>query len=136
MGSVRSVTVSLAAAFWGAVVLFATRVVGLARTLRLLAAAPRLPWDAARPLPARVVAEAAARVLEAKVFGKLVFRTRCLKRALVLYRLLRVHGHPVSFHLGVHPKRPPSESHAWVTLGGEEIPEAPALGNVAVYTCS
>lgn len=55
------------------------------------------------------------------------WRYTCLKRAVVLFYLLRCSGRPVTLHIGV--KRSPEgrlEAHAWLTRDGEPYLEPQA----------
>lgn len=124
-----------AAAGWAATVGLLARA-GLAPALRLVEAFPRGPLARARPLPAEEIIRLADGLLCVKVLGRLLFRTRCLKRSLVLYRLLRAHGHAAEFHVGVRKSGETIHSHAWVTIGGKEIPEAPDDGFLPIYARS
>lgn len=125
--------VSAAAAFWAAWIGPIARYrLGLA--LRLLENLPA--FRVGPPLPAEEVVAAAERVLSFRVFGRLLFRTRCLKRSLVLYRLLRVHGHPAVFHVGA-PRdvgKQTCRGHAWVTLEGRPLPTTPDQGYEPLYS--
>lgn len=60
-------------------------------------------------------------VLLFRIFGRLLFRTRCLKRTLVLYRLLRLYGHPAVAHIGLGRGANGFDGHAWLTLDGQRI---------------
>lgn len=62
-------------------------------------------------------------ILLASLFGKLIFRTRCFKRSLVLFRLLRSHGHDARAHVGFSKEGSTLTGHAWVTINGERISE-------------
>lgn len=96
---------------------------------------PRRPLSESRPVAALVAH--ADRVLLCRVFGKLLFRTRCLKRTLVLYRLLRLHGHPAVAHIGLVTTADGARSgHAWLSVRGERIPDpdfAPGGAFTAFY---
>ncbi|MEK8023116.1 MAG: lasso peptide biosynthesis B2 protein [Candidatus Hydrogenedentota bacterium] len=70
--------------------------------------------------PERIV-EAADKILLYRIRGRLVFRTRCLKRTLVLYRLLRESGHPAVAHIGLGRGEHGFDGHAWLTLHGRRI---------------
>ncbi len=51
----------------------------------------------------------------------------CLKRALVLYYLLRRAGHAAELHIGVRRgQRQPLEAHAWLERDGAPVLEADA----------
>lgn len=78
----------------------------------------------ASPLPVTTLVSAADRVLLFRIGGKLLFRTRCLKRTLVLFRLLRLCGHPAVAHLGLVTTPDGARSgHAWLSVRGERIPD-------------
>lgn len=101
-------------------------------------------WRRTRPLPgAPVPGEPAGgprfdatslialadRVLLTRFGGRLVFRTRCLKRTLVVWRLLRAHGHDVVAVIGFDRDhieadgQPTLAGHAWLELNGARIPD-------------
>lgn len=53
------------------------------------------------------------------------WRRTCLKRAAVLYHLLRRAGRPVELWIGVHKTGPsPLGAHAWLVRGGEPYLES------------
>jgi hypothetical protein len=53
------------------------------------------------------------------------WRRTCLKRAAVLYHLLRRAGRPVELWIGVHKSGPaPLGAHAWLVQAGEPYLEA------------
>ncbi len=74
-----------------------------------------------RRLPAAILVALADRVLLARLFGRLVFRTRCLKRAFVLHRLLRGHGHDAVAVIGFSRDGEGLCGHAWITLDGRRL---------------
>ncbi|MEP7119912.1 MAG: lasso peptide biosynthesis B2 protein [Byssovorax sp.] len=47
----------------------------------------------------------------------------CLYRALARYAVLRGAGHPVRFVMGLSPRAPDIEGHAWVELDGAPMGE-------------
>jgi hypothetical protein len=64
----------------------------------------------------------ADRLLLFRVFGRLLFRTRCYKRTLVLYRLLRLHGFDARAVVGVDlDDEKGIVGHAWLTVDGCRI---------------
>lgn len=76
----------------------------------------------------------ADKILLARVFGKLLFRTRCLKRTLVLWRLLRAHGHDVRAVVGFDREGAHGlAGHAWLELEGARIPD-PIFSPVRAFT--
>jgi hypothetical protein len=61
------------------------------------------------------------------------WQPRCLIRALVLYRLLRVQGNDAVLVIGLADDRPSTEAHAWVELAGRDMGPAPgAYGHRAL----
>lgn len=55
------------------------------------------------------------------------WRHTCLRRATTLYYLLRLSGHPVHLQVGVRKEKGGTlEAHAWITLRGDTILEAPS----------
>jgi len=63
----------------------------------------------------------ADKILLFKIFGKLFFRTRCLKRTLVLHRILRSYGFDVKAIIGFDRERNGVAGHAWLMLNGKKI---------------
>jgi hypothetical protein len=60
--------------------------------------------------------------------GRLSYRPNCLRRALVHYHCLRLHGVPAAIHFGV--KRGGGEAlagHCWLTVGGSLYDERPDM---------
>lgn len=51
------------------------------------------------------------------------FRPTCLKRSLLLFRLLRREGIPVKIHYGIAKNGGKVEGHSWLTLGNEPFLE-------------
>lgn len=85
-------------------------------------------WRSPRP-PRRTpgvpeLVEAADAVLLARLLGRLVFRTRCLKRTLVLWRLLRAYGHDAVAVVGLDREDGGARrdarlaGHAWLEVDG------------------
>jgi hypothetical protein len=48
-------------------------------------------------------------------------RTRCLIRAMVLYRLLRRQGAPAQVVIGLQPAAATPDAHAWVEIDGRDV---------------
>lgn len=88
-----------------------------------LAFSPRVRAVAATSDPAALTM-AADRVLLFRAFGKLVFRTRCLKRALVHFRLLRFYGHRPVARIGFEKSNTGLVGHSWLTVGDYRVPDA------------
>ena len=63
----------------------------------------------------------ADRLLLWRIFGRLLFRTRCYKRSLVLFRLLRLHGHDARAVIGIDREGPGLVAHAWLTVDGRRL---------------
>ena len=69
-----------------------------------------------------VLVALADRLLLFRLFGRLLFRTRCYKRTLVLYRLLRLHGFDARAVIGVDRDAATGiAAHAWLTVDGRRI---------------
>jgi len=96
---------------------------------------PRRTRPDSQPIAALVAR--ADRVLLFRMGGKLLFRTRCLKRTLVLFRLLRLYGHPAVAYIGLVTTPDGARSgHAWLCVQGERIPDpdfAPGGAFTAFY---
>ena len=71
-------------------------------------------------------------ILLFRVFGKLLFRTRCLKRSLVLYRLLRSRGHDAVACVGFQRVGDELRGHAWIKIGDKIIPDAQPNDNPCI----
>jgi len=54
-------------------------------------------------------------------------RPNCLRRSLVLYHCLRVHGVPVVIHFGVKRREKTLAGHCWLTLNGSLYHERPEM---------
>lgn len=63
----------------------------------------------------------ADKILLFNIFGRLIFRTRCLKRTLVLYHLLRYYGYNAKAILGFDKENKSIIGHAWLMLDDEKI---------------
>jgi hypothetical protein len=90
---------------------------------------PARAFEVFRPAPAAHAPHAdlntlvarADRVLLFRVFGRLLFRTRCYKRTLVLFRLLRLHGYDAIAWIGLDLDPDGLSGHAWLTVDGARI---------------
>ena len=86
-------------------------------TLALCDAWPRTPG-------ARASAPALAfRVDRWMASGRAWWRPTCLTRTLVLYTMLRQHGHRPRLHIGTAGPAHHFHAHAWVSLGGLPVAE-------------
>lgn len=101
------------------------RLFGVRRTQRLLQRAvplrtPKPASDAEADLGqvALAVDRAGARVCR--------WSGRCLRRSLVLWAWLRLHGVDAEVHFGVRREGKALTGHAWLTCGGDLIAEPPA----------
>lgn len=74
----------------------------------------------------------AARVRRWLARGRGPWRSSCLTRSLVLYAMLRQHGHRPLLHVGVEGDVRSFAAHAWVTLGGHPLEQPLTVG--ARYT--
>jgi hypothetical protein len=96
---------------------FALRVLPLRATLALCDRFPRLAFAGASPLAL------ASRVDRWMSHGKSLWTSSCLTRAVVLYTMLRQHGHRPRLHIGVRGASASFVAHAWVSLGACTIGE-------------
>jgi hypothetical protein len=86
-------------------------------TLALCDRWPRTPG-------ARANADALARRVDRwMASGRGPWRPTCLTRALVLYAMLRQHGHAPRLHIGAVGPAHELRAHAWITLGGTPLAE-------------
>lgn len=60
--------------------------------------------------------------------GRGPWASSCLTRSLVLYAMLRQHGHRPQLHLGVDGDSRAFTAHAWVTLGGVPVEQPSTVG--------
>ncbi|RMH58979.1 MAG: lasso peptide biosynthesis B2 protein [Candidatus Hydrogenedentota bacterium] len=77
-------------------------------------------------LPLSEIVEAVDTILLFRIAGKLLFRTRCLKRSLILYWILRNEGYSAEVQLGFLRDTSVEDSlrgHAWITVDGNPIPD-------------
>jgi hypothetical protein len=93
---------------------------GPARAFTLFAPKKRDAATKNRPSRENLVA-LADRILLFRVFGRLLFRTRCYKRTLVLFRLLRMHGYDAVAWIGLDLDRDGLAGHAWLTVDDARI---------------
>lgn len=106
------------------VVPVALRVLPFRATLALCDAWPRSRG-------ARAGADALARRVDRWMArGRALWRPTCLTRALVLYTMLRQHGHAPRLHIGTTGSAHQFRAHAWISLGGTAVAEPdPLLGD-------
>ena len=62
-------------------------------------------------------------------YGRGPWRSSCLTRSLVLYAMLRQHGHRPRLHLGVDGDAAAFAAHAWITLGGRPVEQPSTVGD-------
>jgi len=55
--------------------------------------------------------------------GRSLWRSTCLTRTLVLYTMLRQHGHRPRLHIGTTGPAHQFHAHAWISLGGVPLAE-------------
>ena len=55
--------------------------------------------------------------------GRALWRPTCLTRTVVLYAMLRQHGHRPRLHIGTSGLAHEFQAHAWLSLGGKPIAE-------------
>ncbi len=60
--------------------------------------------------------------------GRGPWMSSCLTRSLVLYAMLRQHGHRPRLHVGVAGDSHAFAAHAWVTLGGRPLEQPATVG--------
>jgi|SRR5919108_6680360 hypothetical protein len=99
----------------------ALRLLPFRMTLALCDAWPRSPGTVAS---AAALARRVDRWLQR---GRFLWRPTCLTRALVLYTMLRQHGHSPHLHIGTRGSRMQFSAHAWVSLGGSAVGEPTPL---------
>lgn len=105
------------------VVPVALRTLPFRTTLALCDAWPRMAGTGAS---AGALARRVDRWLAA---GRALWRPTCLTRAVVLYAMLRQHGHRPRLHIGTAGPAHEFRAHAWVSLGDVPVAESdPALG--------
>ena len=97
----------------------ALRLLPLPRALLLLDRWPGVRGSGAHPV---ALASRTQRWLS-RGFG--IWRSTCLTRSAVLYAMLRQHGYRPSLHLGVMASEKAFEAHAWISLAGVPIADAP-----------
>lgn len=61
--------------------------------------------------------------------GRGPWASSCLTRSLVLYAMLRQHGHRPRLHVGVEGDARAFAAHAWVTLGGHPVEQPATVGD-------
>ena len=71
----------------------------------------------------------AARVRRWLARGRGPWTSSCLTRSLVLYAMLRQHGHRPRLHVGVEGDARAFAAHAWVTLGGQPVEQPLTVGD-------
>jgi hypothetical protein len=93
----------------------ALRMLPLRATLALCDRFPRLASAGASPLAL------SSRVHRWMSHGRSLWTSSCLTRAVVLYTMLRQHGHRPRLHIGVHGATASFVAHAWVSLAGRPL---------------
>ena len=61
--------------------------------------------------------------------GRGPWTSSCLTRSLVLYAMLRQHGHRPRLHVGVEGDARAFAAHAWVTLDGNPVEQPATVGD-------
>lgn len=79
-------------------------------------------WPATRGTSASA-ATLACRVDRWLARGRSLWRSTCLTRTLVLYTMLRQHGHRPRLHIGTTGRAHRFHAHAWISLGGVPLAE-------------
>ena len=100
----------------------ALRVLPLRATLALCDCFPRVGFAGTSPLAL------ASRVHRWMSHGRSLWTSSCLTRAVVLYAMLRQHGHSPRLHIGVRGASASFVAHAWVSLAGRPVAEASDVG--------
>jgi hypothetical protein len=95
----------------------ALRVLPLRATLALCDRFPRLASAGASPLALT------SRVHRWLSHGRGLWTSSCLTRAVVLYTMLRQHGHRPRLHIGVQGASTSFVAHSWVSLAGRPLGE-------------
>jgi hypothetical protein len=90
----------------------------------VLAFCDGIPVRAARPQPPRMLARRVQRWLG---YGHGPWKSTCLTRSLVLYAMLRQHGHTPRFAVGVLGSEQSFEAHAWVSIEGVPVIDSPLV---------
>jgi hypothetical protein len=103
----------------------ALRVLPVRMTLALCDAWPLSPGNRAS------AAALARRVDRWMQRGRFLWRPTCLTRALVLYTMLRQHGHTPRLHIGTRGPWREFNAHAWVSLDDAVVAEPD--GSLAGY---
>jgi len=121
---------------------FAERVLGLTAVIVLPVVLRALSLPAVLALcdrwpmtggPRYAGAALAHRVRRWMAHGRGLSASTCLTRSLVLYAMLRQHGHRPRFHVGVAGREASFVAHAWVTLEGLTLGDPPTSADC--YTC-
>jgi hypothetical protein len=111
------------------VALGTTILIPLALRLRplpdVLALCDRVAMRAMRPHTPRALAHRVHRWLAR---GRGPWTSSCLTRSLVLYAMLRQHGYTPRISVGVAGTAQRFDAHAWVTVGGVPVMDAPDVG--------
>jgi len=92
----------------------------------VLAACDRWPRIGARRATPNGLADRVRRWL---VHGRGPWASSCLTRSLVLYAMLRQHGHRPWLHVGVAGDARVFAAHAWVTVGGDPVEQPSTVGD-------
>jgi hypothetical protein len=115
MKSAVSLAERLVAAAATLAIPLALRVLPLPRVLAVCDAWPRVSVRAARP-PAL-----AHRVRRWLAHGRGPWKSTCLTRSVVLYAMLRQHGHRPELRVGVAGPARAFDAHAWVIVDGQAV---------------
>ena len=99
------------------------RLVDIERIVRELT--PKTRSQAGKTLPEERIAYLCHRTMS--FLRRVPCRQNCLRRSLLLYHCLRVHGVPVVIHFGVKRREDTLEGHCWLTLDGSLYHERPEM---------
>ena len=88
---------------------------------------PHRPRENARAIPRDRVTYLCHRTLG--FAARLSYRPNCLRRTLVHYHCLRLHGAPAVIHFGVKRDGGVLAGHCWLTLDGSLYDERPDMGS-------
>lgn len=80
------------------------------------------------PLDPQQTARVITRVCASRLFDLPVFPLFCLRRSLVLYRVLTRRGYPARIHFGVRKGGELYQGHCWITVDGVPIAERTSIG--------
>ena len=99
------------------------RLMDIERIVRELT--PKTRSQAGKTLPEERIAYLCHRTVS--FFRRVSYRPNCLRRSLVLYHCLRLHGVPAVIHFGAKRQDGVLAGHCWLTLNGSLYHERPEM---------